>query len=264
MPITHEDYGPLKLEVDSDTMVAVVTLDRPPVNAIDRATHRAMNELFSSLGARRDVNAVVLAAAGRTFCAGVDLNERGREQAEKPLDPGRSWRDAKASILECSVPVIAAVQGAAIGAGLGLVSMCDFIIASEEARFGLTEINVGLLGGGSAAMRLVGRGTMRKMYFTGELLGAEEMHRLGAVASVVPSEQLLPEARAIAERIAEKSPIALRLAKESLNRLEEYVLPFETAYRMEQDYTIRLRTFEDASEGARAFAEKRKPKWQWR
>lgn len=256
--------GPLRVEVDAATRVAVVTLDRPPVNAINMETQLAITEVFQDLGSRRDVNAVVFTAAGRVFCAGKDLREQQNATAERPLDPGRVWRDARSSLLNCAVPVIGAVNGTAIGAGMGLLSLCDILIASETAKFGLTEINVGLLGGGSAAMRLVGRYKMRRMYFTGELVSAEEMHRLGAVESVVAPEALMDEALALATTIASKSPIALRLAKESLNRIEEFLIPFEESYRTEQDYTNRLGTFEDSTEGTAAFLEKRDPQWKWR
>lgn len=255
--------------LDTERQVAVVTIDRPPVNAIDSTMRRALRETFRSFGERRDVNAVVLTAAGtRAFTAGVDLNERAREReagaSARPLDPGRDWRETKAAVLECAVPVIAAVNGPAIGAGLALVTCCDIIVASTRARFGVTEINVGLLGGGTALMRLVGRSKMRRMYFTGELESAEEMFRLGAIEAVVEPDELLPAALNLAGRIAGKSPIALRLAKESLNRLEEYLTPLEAGYRMEQDYTTRLGAYEDATEGTRAFVEGRQPVWRWR
>jgi len=258
------DAPPLRVEIDAGTKVAVVTLDRPPVNAINRAMHRAIRETFEGFAARRDVNAVVLTAAGRVFCGGVDLRDRGQTGDERTIDPGRAWRDARSSVLECAVPVIGAVNGTALGAGLGLLSQCDFLVASENARFGLTEINVGLLGGGSAAMHMLGRYKMRRMYFTGEMVGAEELYRLGVVEAVVPPEQLLPEALKFATLVASKSPIALRMAKESLNRFEEFLLPYEDAYRLEQDYTNRLGTFEDAKEGTAAFLEKREPQWKWR
>jgi enoyl-CoA hydratase len=259
----------LRLEVDPATQVAVVTLDRPPVNALNNALRLAIRDTFQSFAERKDVNAVILTAAGsRAFCAGVDLRERAAQRADtsgdRPLDPGRLWRDTKGAVQDCAVPVIAAVNGAAIGAGLGLVTSCDIIIASTEARFGVTEINVGLLGGGAALMRMVGRSKARRMYFTGDLETAAEMERLGAIEAVVEPDQLLPAARALAANIARKSPIALRLAKESLNRLEEFVTPYEAGYRMEQDYTNRLGTFEDAREGTAAFMERREPVWKWR
>ena len=259
----------LRLDVDTATGVAVVTLDRPPVNALNNAMRVQIKETFEGLSQRKDVNAVVLTAAGpRVFCAGVDLRERAAERAatggERPLDPGRLWRDTKNAVQDCAVPVIAAVNGAAIGAGLGLVTACDVIFASSSARFGVTEINVGLLGGGAALMKMVGRGKARRMYFTGELESADELYRLGAIEAVVEPDQLLSTAVEFAAGIAKKSPIALRLAKESLNRLEEFVTPYEAGYRMEQDYTNRLGTFEDAREGTAAFMERREPVWKWR
>ena len=266
MTSSNEPGGPLRVEIDAESKVAVVTLDRPPVNAVNSEVQIAVRETFEALGQRRDVNAVVLTAAGRIFSAGADLRERSAAgpEDERPLDPGKRWRDAKQSVIDCPLPVIGAINGKAIGAGVGLASSCDILIASTEAQFALTEINVGLLGGGSAALRLVGHWKMRRMYFTGEFVDAEEMHRLGAVEKVVPPDQLMPEAMALARTIASKSPIALRLAKESLNRIEDFLLPYETAYRLEQDYTNRLGTFEDAREGTRAFVEKRQPQWKWR
>ena len=264
MSTEYGTAGLITVDIDADAHVAVVTLDRPPVNAINRAMHGALTKAFNGLGEGREVNAIVLTAAGRVFCAGVDLRERSAESDDRPLDPGRSWRDAKENVLNCAIPVIGAVNGIALGAGVGLCGACDILIASENAEFALTEINVGLLGGGTAAMRLVGRQKMRWMYFTGERVSAQEVYRLGGVESVVPPEQLMPEALELARAVASKSPIALRLAKESLNRFEEFLLPHEAAYRMEQDYTNRLRTFEDGREGTLAFVEKRDPLWRWR
>ena len=100
------------------------------------------------------------------------------------------------------------------------------------------------------------------MYFTGERVDAEELHRLGAVRAVVPRDRLLDEAKTLATELAQKSPIALRLAKEAMNRIED--LPLEEAYRTEQEYTARLNTFEDAAEARAAYAEKREPNWRWR
>jgi enoyl-CoA hydratase len=254
----------LQLEVNEATKVAVVTMNRPPVNAVNAQMRIELRDTFRAFAGRRDVNCVVLTGAGdRAFCAGVDLRDRAASE-EVVLDSGKLWRDARVAVLDCAIPVIGAINGVAIGAGFGLASMCDFLLAAEGARMGLTEINVGLLGGGSAGMHLTNRYKMRRMYFTGELQTAEEMHRLGAVEAVLPREELMPEALRLAEEIAQKSPIGLRLAKESLNRMEAFLLPYEDAYRMEQDYTNRLSTFEDSREGTRAFLEKREPDWKWR
>jgi enoyl-CoA hydratase len=136
------------------------------------------------------------------------------------------------------------------------------LVASENATFGTTEINVGLLGASAHLSLLVGRHKAREMFFTGEQLPAAELYRLGAVRSVVPRDALMSTARELAVVLAAKSPIALRLAKESMNRVE--FLPLKDAYRTEQDYTARLRGFEDAAEARKAFLEKRDAEWKWR
>jgi enoyl-CoA hydratase len=171
-------------------------------------------------------------------------------------------RDAFWAVYDCPVPVIAAVNGAAIGSGLGFVALCDMIVAVPGARFGTTEINVGLLGASAHLHLLVGRQRAREMFFTGELVPAEELHRIGAVKELVGRESLVARARELAAVFVAKSPIALRLAKEAMNRTE--FMPLKEAYRTEQDYTRRLIGFEDAEEARQAFVEKRPPDWKWR
>jgi enoyl-CoA hydratase len=252
------------IRVEVADHIATVTIDRPPVNAMNRQLYREIAETFHAFDADREVRVAVLASASeRAFLAGADLRERFGDGAEPvDLDRGRLARDCFWSIYDCAVPVIAAVNGPALGAGLAVVACCDLIVASERAVLGLPEINVGLLGGGSQLLRMVGPYRMRQAFYTGERLPAEELYRLGAVARVVPADALLAEARALAAEIARKSPIAVRLAKEALNRAE--YLPLKEAYRTEQDYTARLRTFEDSAEGARAFLEGREPQFKWR
>jgi enoyl-CoA hydratase len=160
------------------------------------------------------------------------------------------------------VPVIAAVNGPALGAGIAICASADIVIASERAVFALPEITVGMLGGGSHLARLIGPQRMRLSYYTSERLSAAEMYRLGGVARVVPHERLADEAMAIARDIASKSPLAVRLAKQALNRVED--LPLKEGYRLEQDYTMRLGLFEDTKEAMDAFLEKREPKFKGR
>jgi enoyl-CoA hydratase len=244
--------------------IATVTLDRPPVNAMNRQLYREIADAFRSFEANREVRVAVLCSASeRAFLAGADLRERFEGAADAVvLDTGRTARDCFWSILDCAVPVIAAVNGPALGAGLAVVACCDMIVASERAVFGLPEINVGLLGGGSHLLRLVGPYRMRQAFYTGERIPAAEMYRLGAVAEVTPPGEELDRARTYAAEIARKSPIAVRLAKDSLNRTEH--LPFKDAYQTEQDYTARLRNFADSAEAAKAFLERREPDFQWR
>jgi enoyl-CoA hydratase len=136
------------------------------------------------------------------------------------------------------------------------------IVASDTATFGTTEMNVGLLGASAHLSTLVGRHKAREMFFTGELVPAADLCRIGAVRAVVEHDQLMPTAWELARALADKSPIALRMAKASMNQVEG--LPLKEAYRIEQTYTDRLARFEDSSEAREAFFEKREPRWKWR
>lgn len=266
--VDQSELETLTLEVRPDG-VAVLTLDRPPVNAVNRAMMLELTRVFDSLGDRRDVGAVVLTGSGdKAFCAGVDLAEvnAGADLSDAPIratmDAGWEWRTAQHAVHHCGVPVIAAVEGAAIGAGFGLVGVCDVIIAAESARFALTEINVGLLGGSSKAIRMLGPYKARMMMFGGEFVPAHEFHRLGAVEEVVPDGRARDRAVEIGTLFASKSPLALRLAKESILRIEADEMAQQ--YRTEQDYTARMRSFEDSREAMSAFVEKREPVWSWK
>lgn len=256
------------LTVDIAEGIATVTLDRPPVNAIDTATMRELADTFTSFADRRDVRVAIFTAAGaRAFMAGVDLKSiDGADPQDTPpsraVDQGGVARAAMWAITDCAVPVIAAVNGPAIGAGLAFAACCDILIAADTATFGTTEINVGLLGASSHLRRLVGNYKAREMFFTGELVPAAELYRLGAVRAVVPLAELIATARELAALLAAKSPLALRMAKDSMNRVEH--LPLKEAYRTEQDYTHRLLQYEDAAEARQAFFDKREPEWKWR
>jgi enoyl-CoA hydratase/carnithine racemase len=258
------------ITVDISDHIATVTLDRPPVNAIDRATMAEIRDAFRRLDDDREVRAAIFTAAGtRAFMAGADLRTVGTQPgdldqapATSVTDPPRVSRQALLAVADCAVPVIGAINGPALGAGVAFAACCDILIAAENATFGAPEINVGLLGASSHLVQLVGRYKAREMYFTGERVSASELHRLGAVRAVVPDDQLLPTARALAGELVTKSPIALRLAKEAMNRVER--LPLHEAYRVEQDYTARLATFDDAVEARAAMAEQRSPEWHWR
>jgi enoyl-CoA hydratase len=247
--------------------VAWVVLDRPPVNAVDTATLAALRDAFLEVGDDRAVRAAVFTAAGeRAFMAGADLDSvaaaSGDASASNVTDPGRVAREAMWAVTDCGVPVIGAINGPAIGAGVAFAACCDMLLAADHAVFATKEIDVGLLGASAHLSLLVGRHKAREMFFLGEEVSAEELHRLGAVRQVVPRGELEGAARALALRLAAKSPIALRLAKESMARVEG--LPLKDAYRIEQDYTARLLTFDDATEARDAYRERRAPVWRWR
>lgn len=239
--------------------IAVVTMDRPPVNAQNAQMNTDMAQVFDTISDRDDVRVAILTGAGKCFSAGADIKDRaGKERA-----PGDAWqhnrrvREAFHAIVECQKPVIGAINGPALGAGLAVAASCDILIAAEEAAIGLPEINVGLLGGGRHAMRLFGHSRTRRMLFTGLRVDGRELYRLGVVEACVPGAQLMDAAMDIAREIAARSPVAMRLAKHSLNTIEEMSL--RDGYRFEQNMTVELGKTEDSKEAMRAFVEKRTP-----
>ncbi len=252
------------VRVAAADFVAVVTMDNPPVNAQDRRFHEDMALAFDVLGDRDDVRAIVLTGAGRCFSAGADIKARaGRTPA-----PGDHWshsrrvRECFHAIVECRKPVVAAINGPALGAGLAVAASADILVAAEEARLGLPEIDVGLLGGGRHAMRLFGHSATRRMMLTGHRLTGAELYRLGVVEACVPRDALMEAAGAIAAEIASKSPLASRMAKEALNAIEFMTL--RDGYRFEQDRTGELSKTADSREAMAAFAEKRAPVFRGR
>jgi enoyl-CoA hydratase/carnithine racemase len=253
----------IRTDVNPDG-VAVVTIDNPPVNAHSAQVLEEMAWTFDTLSDRSDVHVAILTGAGRVFCAGADIKSRsGREP-----QPGDHWQSSRAareayhSVRECQKPVIAALNGPALGGGLAFAASCDILVASENACLGLPEIDVGLLGGGRHAQRLFGHSRLRRMMLTGHRVYGPELYRLGIVETCVPGDQLMSAAMEIATEIAAKSPIAIRLAKHALNTIEE--LSLRDGYRFEQTMTGQLSGTEDSREAMRAFVEKRKPVFKGR
>jgi enoyl-CoA hydratase len=265
MSSAAQHFGPITVTTADD--VATVLLDRPPVNAVDTDALRSIRDAFRSLDERRDVRAAIFTAAGtRAFMGGADLDGVGGAADDRPptelTDRGRVAREAMWAITDCAVPVIGAINGPAVGAGLAFAVCCDILVAAERAWFGTLEINVGLLGASAHVSQLVGRHKAREMFFLGDKVTATELHRLGAVNRVVPVADLAATAAELAASLAAKSPLALRLAKEALNETE--FLPLKEAYRTEQGYTRRLLQHPDSQEARKAFAEKREPTWTYR
>lgn len=256
------------IDIERRDGIALVRLNRPPVNAVNRQMMREIRQAFVEISQDREVGAAILCAQGeRAFCGGIDLKETATAAATEDgdvralLDSNWEWRQTQYSIRECLVPVIAAVERASIGAGFGLIGVCDLVIAGDAATFGLTEINVGLLGGASKALRLLGPSKARRMLFFGEMIPAHELHRLGGIEEVVPAGTAELRAIELASRLVTKSPIALRLAKESILRIEGDEMMQQ--YRTENDYTTRLRGYHDSHEAIQSFLDKRDPTWTW-
>ncbi len=243
--------------------VALVTLNRPPVNALNRAMRDAIIEVFDAVSERDDIRVAVLTGAGKAFCAGADLKDRPDPTRTGAFHAhNRVTRETGNAIRECAKPVIAAVNGAALGAGLGLMAACDIYLAAEDAVFGMPEIDVGLAGGGAMLRTIFGRSAMRMMMYTGWRLTGTELYRRGIIEKATTREDLLPEAMRYAECIANKSPLAINYAKTSANMVD--LMPQRDAYRFEQNFTVALSRTEDAKEARTAFVEKRKPVFKGR
>ena len=234
--------------------VAEVYIDHPPVNAPDSAGWNKIAETITELGRNDDVGCIILAAKGKGFCAGADIKELAADGSLITRVNAGCW-NAFAAIHDCQVPVVAACHGFVLGGGIGLAGSCDIIIASDDASFGLPEIDRGALGAASHLMRMFPIQKVRKMLFTGEPIDAAEAYRLGALEWVGPRDELMKAAHAIADSIASKSPKAMRLAKECMNGIE--LLDIKTSYRFEQGFTLELYTSPDSQEARDAFVEKR-------
>lgn len=247
------------LKLDITDGIATVTMDRPPVNALGRAMRLEMIDVFDTLHDRADVRCVVLTAAGRVFCAGADIKERAALKDE-PGDHGRLNRIVRElfyAVMECSKPVIAAVNGPAIGAGFALTLCCDILVASQDATFAMPEIDVGMAGGVKFLQRHFSPSKSRWLMLSGERLPAAELYRLGVLEACVPAGDLAATAQKMAATIAAKSPVAVKAIKDSFNMVESMSL--RDGYRLEQNKTVDLNRTADAKEAKRAFIEKRKP-----
>ncbi len=235
--------------------IAEVVIDHPPVNALDVAGWFALAEAVVAAGRVPDNRVVIVRAEGRGFCAGVDIKEIDARGDEALIGANRGCFTAFAAVYECEVPVIAAVHGYCLGGGVGIAGNADIVIASEDATFGLPEVDRGALGAATHLSRLVPQHRMRAMVYTAEPVTAAELHHYGSVLQVVPRERLTEATFAVAESIASKSPTIIRRAKESLNGIDP--VDVKRSYRFEQGFTYELHVAGVADEQRAAFVEKR-------
>jgi enoyl-CoA hydratase/carnithine racemase len=258
-------YEAIRYEVDEG--VATVTLNRPEVhNAMNEAMRRELTLCFTALVTDDLVRVVLVTGAGdKAFSAGADIREFVEPQVPTRFRETRRRVDFRQVMDRCPQPIIAAIRGYAFGGGLELALACDIRIAGEGARLGLTEIDLAIIPGGGGTQRLprlIGRGKALEMILAGARLPAAEALALGIVERVVPDAELMASALALARSLAGKAPVALRYAKEAVVKGLE--LPLGEGLRLENDLSTLLRTTDDRAEGARAFLEKRKPRWTGR
>jgi enoyl-CoA hydratase len=219
--------------------IATVTLDRKPVNAVNQRMYREIHRLFTQTDRfLPDASAVVVRAEGPHFSAGNDLSEFATMTSDNARERLYHAREAFYAIMDCPLPTVAAIQGVAVGTGIGISSSCDVVIAADDARIGLPEVKMGVMGGPRHLARMLPQHLVRYMFLTGELMPAKEMARLGGILETVPVARLHERAHEIAALIARHDPAVLAAAKASLNEVEE--LPLRVGYEREQAMTLRI------------------------
>jgi len=244
--------------------VATITLNRPNVhNAMNDTMRAELTACFTELAQSTDARAIVVTGAGeRAFSAGADIREFVAPQVPVKYRDARRRVDFRAAMDRCGQPIIAAINGFALGGGLELALACDIRIAGEDSQLGLTEVNLAIIPGGGGTQRLprlVGRGKALEMILTGARVDAREALRIGLVERVVPTAEVHTSAQALAKMLAERAPVAMRYAKEAV--VKGLGMSLEDGLRLENDLSTLLRTTEDRLEGAKAFLEKRKPRF---
>ncbi len=241
--------------------VLLVTINHPPANAITLQTYKDLCDLFGGLEQDKTVRCVIITGAGdKFFSAGSDVKELGDLNPNSARERSRYARRAFENIRNAPVPVIAAVNGFALGSGLVIAMVCDVVIACEQAKFGLPEINAGVMGGTKHLARVVPEKTMRLMALTGRMLSAQDLQRLGVIYQVTERNDLLQAALTLASEITEKSPAGVSLMKEVINLTESMNLP--DGYHVETYATAIITAHPNSKEAAQAFKEKRKPKFE--
>ncbi|WP_432635584.1 enoyl-CoA hydratase [Albidovulum sp.] len=254
-------YETLIVEVEDN--VSLIRLNRPEaLNALNSRLLRELAAAVAAAEANDKVRCIVLTGSEKAFAAGADI----REMAEKTFVDVFTedlFTESTEALLRCRKPIIAAVSGYALGGGCELAMMCDFIIASDTARFGQPEINLGTMagiGGSQRLTRFVGKSKAMDMNLTGRFMDAAEAERSGLVSRVVPAAKLLPEAMAAARKIAEKSAISVMAVKEAVNR--SYEMTLREGLLFERRLFHALFATEDQKEGMGAFLEKREPQFR--
>ena len=240
-----------------------VRFNRPPVNALNTEMVLEIERLFDSLAIDNNVRVIVLTGEGKAFVAGADIAEMSKFSPVEARAFAQNGHRSLAKIASIEKVVIAAINGFALGGGCEIALACDIRVIAEGARIGQPEVNLGLLpgfGGTQRLARLVGPGIAKELIFTGENIDAAEAFRIGLVNKVVKPEELIPYVTALATKIAEKGPAAVRLAKNCINRGLDIDLGTGCAYEIEA-FGLCFTT-DEPQEGTKAFLEKRKPDWK--
>ncbi len=251
--------------VDKKDLIGFITLNRPEeMNTFNIPFARELNDALWELEHDPEVRVVVINANGKHFSTGISLAEFKNKSPKEYREFIHLMDEHNHTIARMKKPVIASVKGYALANGSGLSFACDLTVATEDAKFGTTAINVGLICLGPAVplARLVGRKKALEMVLTGEIITAAEAERLGLVNKVVPREQLEAATLELATKLAAKSPLALQIGKSGIYGMQD--VPYHQALDYLGDLFAALCSTEDAEEGVKAFLERRKPEWRER
>jgi enoyl-CoA hydratase len=242
---------------EKEENIAIITFNRPDaMNALNNQTRAEFAQAIAEVAADDAVKVLILTGSGKAFVAGSDIKEFNKTTSFMAHNIKRLGE----MVEKLEKPVIAAVNGFCLGGGCEIAMGCDIIIASEKAKFGQTEINIGIIPGGGGTQRLqrlIGACRAKELIFTGDIITAAEADRIGLVNRVVPLEELLPKAKELAKKIATKSAAALKLAKQAVNYGMQ--VPLESGLKYEYEMYALALSLEDKVEGVNAFLEKRTP-----
>lgn len=246
------------ITVDVEDHIAIVTFDRAPINAMVKETYLEFQQTFEKLGEMEGVRVAVLRAGGRFFCPGNDVSEfDGLATEAQAREYGQIVSDGIAAVYNCKIPVVAAVHGHALGAGMALAACADIIVASDEAQFGIPEIKVGVIGASGFLALLVPEKVVRYLSLTGKSISAQEVEHYGGVHKVVPTGEVFDTAMEVARDLLRRGPTALRYFKEAMNINQNAQLVEK--YATESAYTRQYVGTAESKESVKAFLENREP-----
>ncbi|WP_285399849.1 enoyl-CoA hydratase-related protein [Lysinibacillus sp. fls2-241-R2A-57] len=252
-------YKSLLVEVENN--IATITINRPPVNPLNTQVFNELSDVFSKLDEEDDVRAIVLTGSGeKAFVAGADISEMAGLDLVGINKMNKVSRSVFTQIENSTKPVIAALNGMALGGGLELALVCDLRISTEKAKFAFPEVGLGIIPGGGGTQRLpkiVGQGIAKELLYFGEMFDAVRALELGIVNKVVPAEEVIPVAKEWAKKLAQKPPVALQMVKQAVNAGSN--TDIESGLIIEAACFGNAFSTEDRKEGLNAFVEKRKP-----
>ena len=258
-----EEKGPC-VKLMREEAVAIVTIDRPPVNALSRQLMQELDQCLTVLQHDAAVKAIIITGGGSlAFVAGADIKEISQLDPREAADVAAKGQAVLMKIQRLGKPVIAAINGVCLGGGNELAMACHVRIAGDRVRFGQPEINLGIIpgfGGTQRLPRLISKAKAIELTLTGDLITAQEAHRLGLINQVVPQDQVLKAAKDLARKIASKGQVAVRAALQVLE--EGLELPLEEGLAKETQAFGKVAATDDAKEGVRAFLEKRQPQFR--